>query len=113
MSMPHPGMAVKRSLYERIGVFRTDFRVAMDYEFTLRALALGARVRCDAQVTTLMQMGGISDRQLFRSRNENLRARITWLGLRPWMIAHYAREMTRLGLARLYHAIAVGRFVEK
>jgi glycosyltransferase involved in cell wall biosynthesis len=113
MSMPHPGMAVKRSLYERIGLFRTDFRVAMDYEFTLRALKLGARIRCDAAVVTLMQMGGLSDRQLFRSRNENLRARIRWLGLRPWMIAHYAKEVTYLGLGYLRHLLGSMRLVKK
>lgn len=109
MSMPHPGMAVKRSLYERIGLFRTDFRVAMDYEFTLRAQKLGARFRCDPAVVALMQMGGASDRQLIRSRNENLRARIRWLGLRPWMLAHYAREMTPLALAGLRRSIRLGR----
>jgi GT2 family glycosyltransferase len=108
MSMPHPGMAVKRNLYERIGLFRTDYRVSMDYEFTLRAQALGARFRCDAEVVTLMQMGGASDRQLIRSRNENLRARIRWLGLRPWMLADYAREVTPLALGVLRRSIRQG-----
>jgi len=113
MSMPHPGMAVRRSLYERIGLFRTDFRVAMDYEFTLRAQKLGARFRCDTAVVVLMQMGGLSDRELFRSRNENLRARIRWLGLRPWMIAHYAREVTRLGRGYLRWSTLSGLFSKK
>lgn len=103
--MPHPGMAVKRSLYERIGLFRTDFRVAMDYEFTLRALHKGAKFRCDSAVVSLMQMGGVSQREPFRARNENFRARLRWLGLRPWMIAHYAQEVSTLARGRL------GRFV--
>lgn len=102
MSMPHPGMAVKRSLYERVGLFRTDFRIALDYEFTLRALQRGARVSCDTAVVAYKEPGGLSDTQLFRSRNENLRARIRWLGLRPWMLAHYAREVMQLGLARFF-----------
>jgi glycosyltransferase involved in cell wall biosynthesis len=107
MAMPHPGMAVKRSLYGRIGLFRTDFRVAMDYEFTLRALHEGTKYRCDPTVVSLMQMGGISQREPFRARNENLRARVRWLGLRPWMIVHYAREMATLARGRL------DRFVTK
>ena len=102
MSMPHPGMAVRRSLHERIGLFRTDFRIALDYEFTLRALQMGAKVRCDPVVVAWKQPGGLSDTQLFRSRNENLRARVRWLGLRPWMLAHYAREVTSLALGRLF-----------
>jgi len=101
MSMPHPGMAVKRTLYERIGLFRTDYRIAMDYEFTLRALKLGAKIRSDAAVSTLMQTGGISGRQMFRSRNENLRARVSSFGFRPWMLAHYASEVTPLALGQL------------
>lgn len=106
MSMPHPGMAVRRSLYERIGLFSTEFRIAMDYEFTLRALQQGARVRCDATVVEWMQTGGISGRQLWRSRNENLRARVRWLGLRPWMIGHYAGEVAPLAYARLLRGAA-------
>jgi glycosyltransferase involved in cell wall biosynthesis len=106
MAMPHPGMAVKRSLYGRIGMFRTDLRVAMDYEFTLRALHKGAKFRCDATVVSFMQMGGISQREPFRARNENFRARVRWLGLRPWMIAHYAREVTALARGRLDRFVA-------
>jgi glycosyltransferase len=101
MSMPHPGMAVRRSLYERIGLFDTRFRVAMDYEFTLRALARGAKFRTDPTVVSLMHPGGISGRELVRSRGENLRAQARWLGLRPWMLGQYAREMSCLLRARL------------
>jgi GT2 family glycosyltransferase len=111
MSMPHPGMAVRRALYERIGAFRTDFRVAMDYEFTLRALKQGARFRCDPTVVCLMQTGGISQRGLLRSRGENLRAQARWLGLRPWMLAQYGRETIYLLRARL-NRHALRRFLQ-
>jgi len=105
MAMPHPGMAVKRSLYGRIGLFRTDYRVAMDYEFTLRALHSGAKYRCDSTVVSLMQMGGISQREPLRARNENFRARLRWLGLRPWMIAHYVREVATLARGRFDRSV--------
>lgn len=37
MNCPHQGMFVRRALYERIGGFDTGFRIAMDYEWLLRA----------------------------------------------------------------------------
>jgi GT2 family glycosyltransferase len=36
---------VRRSLHERVGGFRSDLRYAEDYDFWLRALALGAKQR--------------------------------------------------------------------
>lgn len=106
MALPHPGMAVKRGLFERIGPYRTEFRVAMDYEFTLRAQKLGVKFRIDPTVVSLMQTGGLSQREPFRARNENFRARVRWLGLRPWMLAHYAREVAGLARGRLDRFIA-------
>lgn len=35
---PHQGCFVKRSLFDKIGVFRNDFQIAMDYDFFYRAL---------------------------------------------------------------------------
>lgn len=35
---PHPAFFVRRCVYESAGVYRTDFRLAADYEFMLRAL---------------------------------------------------------------------------
>lgn len=35
---PHQGCFVNRSLFEKIGVFRNDFQIAMDYDFFYRAL---------------------------------------------------------------------------
>ena len=67
----------------------------------------GEIISCDSTVVSLMQMGGISQREPFRARNENFRARVRWLGLRPWMIAHYVREVATLARGRF------DRFVEK
>ncbi len=35
---PHTGFFVKRSVYEKYGLFRTDLSIAADYEFMLRVL---------------------------------------------------------------------------
>jgi GT2 family glycosyltransferase len=36
MPFPHPGMIVKRSLFERVGAFDQRFSIAMDYDFIVR-----------------------------------------------------------------------------
>ncbi len=36
MYIPHPTLFVRREVYETIGLFRLDYRVAMDYEFAIR-----------------------------------------------------------------------------
>ena len=35
---PHPGLFVRKRVYDECGTFRTEFRVAADYEFILRLL---------------------------------------------------------------------------
>lgn len=36
MYMPHPTVFCKREVYDEVGLFRTDYRCAMDYEWALR-----------------------------------------------------------------------------
>jgi glycosyltransferase involved in cell wall biosynthesis len=36
MYIPHPTLFVKKEVYDAIGLFRLDYRVAMDYEFAIR-----------------------------------------------------------------------------
>ena len=34
--IPHPALFLRRSVYEKAGLFNTDFKIAGDYEFMLR-----------------------------------------------------------------------------
>jgi hypothetical protein len=43
MTVGHPTVFVRRSCYRQIGLYRLDFRFAMDYEWILRAKHSGAR----------------------------------------------------------------------
>ena len=58
---PHPTVFVRREVYEKIGLYRTDYQISADYEFLVRAL-LKHRVsyaRIDS-VVVRMQHGGMS-----------------------------------------------------
>ena len=75
---PHPTLLVRRSVYEAIGTYRTDYRISADYEFLVRALWC-KRIpyeRIDA-VVVRMQHGGTSSRNLaaiYRLNTEIIRA---------------------------------------
>jgi len=45
MPVSHPATFIRRSTYERFGVFDTNYRLAMDYELVLRIYRRGARFR--------------------------------------------------------------------
>jgi glycosyltransferase involved in cell wall biosynthesis len=60
MTSPHQGLLVRRSLYERIGGFDTQYRIAMDYEFLLRAMTSGASLKVVSEVLSLMPDDGVS-----------------------------------------------------
>jgi glycosyltransferase involved in cell wall biosynthesis len=59
----HPAMIVRRSVYERVGLYRNDYEIAADFEFVVRAFAK-ARVTYIhiPEVFVLMATGGVSTR---------------------------------------------------
>jgi glycosyltransferase involved in cell wall biosynthesis len=60
MTCPHQGMFVARSLYARIGSFDASYRVAMDYEWLLRARNAGARLLAFSRPVAIMPATGVS-----------------------------------------------------
>jgi len=62
---PHPTFFVRRELYERYGLFHTDYRIAADYELTARFLCRHkARYIYLPEVIVKMRLGGASTRGL-------------------------------------------------
>jgi glycosyltransferase involved in cell wall biosynthesis len=58
--IPHQGAFVHRRVFERIGGFRTDLKIGMDYDFFYRALNHDARVRFGRMVVACMGGSGAS-----------------------------------------------------
>lgn len=57
----HPALFVRRALFERFGSFRTDYRIAGDFEFIARVFQhRELRHRHWPEVLVRMQMGGVS-----------------------------------------------------
>jgi glycosyltransferase len=75
---PHPTLYVRRSRIQEIGAFEASFRIAADYEFTLRYLSWpGIKVVYVPEVLVRMRTGGASNRSLgalLKKSGEDLRA---------------------------------------
>ena len=95
---PHPTFYVRRSVYERLGLFDTRFRISADYECILRFLGRGGlRVAYLPQVLVRMRLGGISNESvssmLRMSREDYAAMRINAIG---GMQALLRKNLTKL-----------------
>lgn len=78
----HPALFVRREVFQRVGAFRTDYRIAGDFEFVSRAFGKNTlRYRHLPEVLVRMRTGGIStagwrntlllNREVLRACREN------------------------------------------
>lgn len=62
---PHQGCFVHRRIYNRIGNYNNEFKIAMDYDFFYRALQIGPRVHFSNEPLAVMGGRGISSSRAF------------------------------------------------
>lgn len=63
--IPHPALFLRKSVYDRCGLFNTDFKIAADYEFMLRILKkYNLNIKYIPKVFVKMYDGGTSGRSL-------------------------------------------------
>lgn len=78
----HPALFVRRNVFERVGNYRTDYRISGDFEWVARAFGSETlRYRCLPEVLVHMCSGGIStggwrntlllNREVMRACREN------------------------------------------
>ena len=108
MTVGHPTVFVRRDCYRKLDLFRLDFRLAMDYEWLLRAKAAGARFVVVDRCLANMQGGGVGDRRWRNSQREVARARAqhipgadTWLAYDSYVGLSIAKGMIRRGIDRI------------
>ena len=103
MPIPHAATMVRRAVYARVGLFRTDLRLAGDFELLLRAFTAGERFEYLPRPLAAVGRGGRSDTQRERHQSETRRT-ITAYGLGPvtrflhivhlakWWLVHIAER---------------------
>lgn len=62
--LPHPTFYVRKSVLDSLGEYKTDYRVAADFEFITRFFVRGYRAKRLPSVLVKMREGGISSRGL-------------------------------------------------
>jgi len=58
MTVQHPATFVRRNVYERVGLFNTQYRIGADYDFVLRCLEANIPCIILDEVLTRMRAGG-------------------------------------------------------
>ena len=77
--LPHPTFFVKRSVYEKYGLYNTDLKSAADYEMILRLLYKhNLNVVYMDEIMVKMRMGGKSNRSLWNRIKANNEDGLAW-----------------------------------
>ena len=71
----HPSVFVPKKIYEEIGLFNTDFKNAMDYEWFIRAKLKGMKFYYIDKVISNMRLAGKSDKKWLNNYIEIFKAR--------------------------------------
>lgn len=72
LMLPHPTFYVKRTLFEKLGCYKIDYRVAADFELITRFLCSGITVARNPDVMVFMREGGISGTGFWWRVHQNL-----------------------------------------
>jgi len=97
---PHPTFFVRRSVYEKYGLFKLELGSAADYEIMLRFLLKhGLKPAYIPEVLVHMRTGGISNASLGNRLRANQMDRRAWSvnGLRPYPWTLTAKPLRKLG----------------
>lgn len=58
--LPHQAMVIRRDLFDSLGLFREDFSLGMDYEWSLRLKDIWSEIHFIDRVFAFMEPGGVS-----------------------------------------------------
>lgn len=102
---PHPTFFVKRSMYLKHGVYKTDFRNSGDYELMLRMLFKhNISVVYLPEFLIKMRAGGVSNSTLRNRMRANAEDRRAWEinGLTPLFFTTWLKPIRKLGQFKIF-----------
>lgn len=98
----HPATFIKRGLFQTFGTYRTDFKIAGDYEFFIRSILKGGASTKHIPVTVaVFDLGGVSNSQHAATLQEQERKKSWELNFSKPVIKLF-EEKTRLMRSREY-----------
>ena len=76
---PHPSLFLKKCIYDYIGLFNLDFKIAADYEFMLRLFKMNTfNIKYLPILTVKMRTGGISNKNFSNILKQNIEISNAW-----------------------------------
>ena len=99
MNIAHPGLLVRRELFERLGVFDASYRICGDYEWFLRLPPDLRTVHTSDSILKVVQ-AGVSHTRIGQVYAETFRAQRRHLGT-PLSVACWALNWAKFGRRRL------------
>jgi glycosyltransferase involved in cell wall biosynthesis len=111
-SIYHPTVFIRKSAYQRFGVYDESYRLAMDYELLLRFKKKGAKFLVLDKTLTNMPLDGVSSKHWYRGLQEVRRARSAYFPFYNVLCFHVlavvknltARALKKIGLRSVYNA---------
>ena len=99
MNIAHPGMLVRRDLFERFGLFDPSFRICGDYEWFLRLSPAVCSIHSPTSVLKIVQ-AGVSHTRIGEVYAETFRAQSRHLNL-FWSAGCWLLNWLKYGRRRL------------
>jgi glycosyltransferase len=96
---PHPTVYVRKSVYQKLGNYRTDVGTAADYECLLRLMVRNEiNVGYVPHVLVKMRAGGASNASIANRLNANSADRRAWLenGMKPPLGLRFTKPLSKL-----------------
>lgn len=96
---PHPTLFLRRSVYDKVGLFNLSFKTAADYELMLRVFVRHQfNVKYLPRVVVKMRTGGASNSSLIRRINANREDRRAWKvnDLKPYFFTLYLKPIRKI-----------------
>lgn len=75
MTIHHPTIFVPRAIYESVGLYRRDFKFAMDHEWAMRAKYSGQKFIYLQTIIANMRIDGVSNKKWIKAYLESARGR--------------------------------------
>ena len=104
LTMPaqHPTCIIGRDVYDRVGHYNTYYKIAMDYDFLLRAHLRGVTFTHIPEVICNFSRGGMSSANTVQGWREMLDSKLTFLDDRISPRFWYASKLFRYTLRNLF-----------
>ncbi|WP_432821217.1 glycosyltransferase family 2 protein [Trichloromonas sp.] len=101
-SVPHPTVFVRRNVFTSFGLFRTDLKTAMDYEWLVRISRQGVRGLYLPMVLAGMRLGGASDIGFVGGYLEVYRVSTAYGYPRLLAMVHFAARVVKGVVRRIF-----------